>query len=320
MVYLVKNKLMPFFSVVIPLYNKEKYIAQTLETVLKQSFDDFEIVIINDGSNDKSEQIVQQFSDTRIKYFSTENHGAAAARNLGIEKSQSSYIAFLDADDLWLPNHLEELKNLIEKFPNAGMYCNRYQLIFENGSKYQPTFFGIADDYEGVIENYFAASLHYAIASSISIAVPKSVFAEVGNFKKYISSGQDTDMWIRIALHSTIIIGNKLTSSYLHYIEESLSKTAILQKQIKRFDEYQEQEKTNKSLKKYLDIYRMEYAMQYKMAGASEVSKSLYNQISKANLSVKSKTLYFLPKGLLQLLLKIKKSLRRNGIDFSIYN
>ena len=311
---------MSFFSIVIPLYNKEKYVAQTLQTVLKQNFSDFEIIIINDGSTDSSAKIVQGFSDTRIKYFSTENQGAAEARNLGIEKSTSPYIAFLDADDLWLENHLEELKNLIERFPNAGMYANRYQLIFKKGNTYQPSFFGIADDYEGVVKDYFAASLHYAIASSISIAVPKSIFAEVGNFKQYISSGQDTDMWIRIALHSKIIIGNKLTSSYLHFIEGSLSKTAILEKKIKRFDEYQDQEKSNPSLKKYLDLYRMEYAMQYKMAGASEVSKSLYKQISKANLSFKSKALYILPKGLLQLLLEVKHFLRRKGIYFSIYN
>ena len=311
---------MPFFSVVIPLYNKENYISQTLKTVLGQTFADFEIVIINDGSTDASEEIVRSFQDSRINYFSTKNQGAAAARNLGIEKATSPYIAFLDADDLWFENHLEELKNLIERFPNAGMYANRYQLIFKKGTTYQPSFFGIADDYEGVVKDYFASSLHYAIASSISIAIPKSIFAEVGNFKQYISSGQDTDMWIRIALHSKIIIGNKLTSSYLHFIEGSLSKTAILEKKIKRFDEYHEQEKLNPSLKKYLDLYRMEYAMQYKMAGASEVSKSLFKEISPANLSFKSKALYILPKGILLLLLKLKQSLRSNGIDFSIYN
>lgn len=311
---------MPVFSVVIPLYNKEKYIAQTLENVLKQRFTDFEIIVVNDGSTDASGKIVKSFSDARISYFSTANHGAAAARNFGIEKSTARYIAFLDADDLWMQNHLEELKKLIDRFPQAGMYCNRYQLIFENGSTYQPSFYGIDDTYEGVVEDYFAASLHYAVASSISVAVPKSIFSEIGNFKKYISSGQDTDMWIRIALHSKIIIGNKLTSSYLHYIEGSLSKTDILQKNIKRFDEYQDHEKSNLSLKKYLDLYRMEYAMQYKMAGASNESKSLYNQISKENLSVKSKALYILPKGILLLLLKIKQLLRRNGIDFSIYN
>ena len=311
---------MPVFSVVIPLYNKEKYIAQTLENVLKQRFTDFEIIVVNDGSTDASGKIVKSLSDARISYFSTANHGAAAARNFGIEKSTARYIAFLDADDLWMQNHLEELKKLIDRFPQAGMYCNRYQLIFENGSTYQPSFYGIDDTYEGVVEDYFAASLHYAVASSISVAVPKSIFSEIGNFKKYISSGQDTDMWIRIALHSKIIIGNKLTSSYLHYIEGSLSKTDILQKNIKRFDEYQDHEKSNLSLKKYLDLYRMEYAMQYKMAGASNESKSLYNQISKENLSVKSKALYILPKGILLLLLKIKQLLRRNGIDFSIYN
>ena len=80
------------------------------------------------------EEIILKFEDKRIKYFYQKNQGASETRNLGIEKSTSNYIAFLDADDLWLPNHLETLKNLIESYPNAGIYASRYQLVFKNST------------------------------------------------------------------------------------------------------------------------------------------------------------------------------------------
>lgn len=310
---------MPYFSVVIPLYNKEKYIQNTLESVLNQTFADYEIIIVNDGSTDDSEAIVKQFTDSRICYYKTENQGAADARNFGIDKASSDYIAFIDADDLWLENHLETLKNLISEFPNAGIYASRYQLIFKNKSVFIPNYFEISSNYMGPIEDYFHSSLHYAVASSISIAIPKNVFIKIGGFKNFITSGQDIDMWARIALKYPVVIGNEITASYLHYIDDSLSKTSILKKKLIRFEDYSEFEKTNSSLKKYLDIYRMEYALQYKIAGADKESKELYDAILKKNIPLKSKVLYQFPQVILILLLKFKRLLRHNGIDFSIY-
>lgn len=310
---------MQYFSVVIPLYNKEKYIQNTLESVLKQTFVDFEIIIVNDGSTDTSEAIVKQFTDNRIRYYKTENQGAADARNFGIDKASADYIAFIDADDLWFENHLETLKNLIEKYPNSGIYASRYQLIFKNKSVFIPSYFEISSDYMGPIEDYFLSSLYYAVASSISIVIPKNVFIKIGGFKNFITSGQDIDMWARIALKYPVVIGNEITASYLHYVDDSLSKTSILKKKIIRFEDYSEFEKTNSSLKKYLDIYRMEYALQYKIAGADKESKELYDAILKENIPLKSKILYRLPQFILIFLLKFKRFLRHNGIDFSVY-
>ena len=112
-------------SIVIPLYNKGFIIHKTIKSVLEQTFTDFEVVIVNDGSTDSSFEIVSQFSDKRIKLFQQENKGAASARNVGIEKATSNLIAFLDADDFWYPNHLEELVKLADnnKFL-IGITCN----------------------------------------------------------------------------------------------------------------------------------------------------------------------------------------------------
>lgn len=310
---------MSFFSIVIPLYNKETYIENTIKSVLNQTFTDFEVVIVNDGSTDKSVEKVSQFNDSRIKIINQKNQGASVTRNTGLENASSEFIAFLDADDLWFPNHLEVLKELIEKHPNVGIYASRYQLIFKNNHVYTPEFKGITSEFSGIITDYFESSFHYAVATSSSIVVPAKIFEEVGNFKPYISSGQDTDMWLRIALKHPVAISNKVTASYLHFVEDSLSKTSILEKKIKQFNEYKEDEATHPNLKKYLDLYRMEYAMQYKIAGENKNSKTLFEQIDLKNISWKSKLLYRLPRFLLLSLLSFKRYLRSWGIDFSVY-
>lgn len=307
------------FSIVIPLYNKASFIENTIKSVLNQSFLNYEIIVINDGSTDESEEKVLELKDPRIQLFTQKNQGASVARNLGIEKSKFDYIAFLDADDLWLENHLETLKNLIENFPSAGIFASRYQLFFKEGKISIPKFKGISEDFYGIVPDYFDASLNYAVATSSSIAVPKHVFEKIGNFKSKISSGQDVDMWIRIASKYPVALSAEITASYLYYIENTLSKTPILEKKLKDFVDYKLEEESNPSLKKYLDIYRMEYAMQYKIAGANKQSKELYDDILKNNIPLKTKIIYYLPQWILTLLLKFKRLLRKNGVDFSIY-
>ena len=310
---------MPFFSVLIPLYNKEKFIKNTLQSILNQTFSDFEIIIVNDGSTDESEQIVLQFEDSRIRYYTQKNEGAASARNFGIDKANANYIAFIDADDLWYDNHLETLKSVIEEFPDAGIYASRYELVYKNKSTSVSVFNCLNAQYKGYVKDYFYSTQNNSLSLTLVTVIPKEVFVEIGNFNSSISSGQDIDMWARIALKYPVVIGNKITASYLHYIDDSLSKTSILKKKLIRFEDYSEYEKTNSSLKKYLDIYRMEYALQYKIVGANKESKEFYDAILKDNIPLKSKILYHFPKTILVGLLKFKRYLRNYGIDFSVY-
>src|SRR5690554_2358538 len=106
------------FSVVIPLYNKEKYISLTLKSVLNQSFKDFEILIVNDGSTDRSVEVVKKFDDSRIRLVDQPNAGVSAARNKGIKEAKFDWVAFLDADDRWDVEFLSEIANAIKKYPN----------------------------------------------------------------------------------------------------------------------------------------------------------------------------------------------------------
>ena len=122
-----------FFSVVIPVYNKEKEIRSTLETVLVQSFIDFEVVLVDDGSSDGSMEIVKGIKDSRIRLFSQKNQGVSAARNAGIRQAVGQYIALLDADDRWEPSYLKEQYDLIQKYPQCGVFAVNYSYVYVGG-------------------------------------------------------------------------------------------------------------------------------------------------------------------------------------------
>ncbi|GAA4268109.1 glycosyltransferase family 2 protein [Hyunsoonleella aestuarii] len=310
---------MPFFSVVIPLYNKEDYIEDTLKSVMNQTFTDFEIIIVDDGSTDKSLLKINSFEDLRIKVFHQNNQGASASRNKGIELAKANIIAFLDADDIWLPNHLETLKNLVNDFPNCGLYCSRYQTKLTKRKIIKHSFSDvIADNFRGIIPDFFKASLMHRVAHTSALAIHKNIFAKYGVFDLDISSGQDLDLWVRIGAYSDVAISNEITSIYRFEIPNTLSKTSFLKKNLIDFKKFETLEQTNKSLKQFLDLYRLEYAIHYRMAGSILNSKMLLKEI-RSKIPVKSKILLNLHPKLLQLLLKTKHLLKRIGFNFTIY-
>ncbi|MFY0715144.1 glycosyltransferase [Seonamhaeicola sp. NFXS20] len=311
---------MAFFSVIIPLFNKENFIEDTLNSVLNQTFTDFEVIIVNDGSTDNSISKINAIKDSRVNIFSQKNSGASAARNKGIELAKGSLIAFLDADDLWLPNHLKVLANLFNDFTNCGLYCSRYKTKISRKKIIENDLTNcIEDNYRGIVSDFFKASLKNRIAHTSALAIPKHILDEYGVFDVNISSGQDLDLWIRIAAHCNVAISNEITSIYRFEIQESLSKTNILSKKLIDFKKFEALEKTNKSLKIFLDHYRLEYALHYRVSGSISKSGELLKEIT-SDISLKSKILLKLPPKLLQVLLKVKHYLRKKGIDFTIYH
>jgi len=307
-------------SIVIPLYNKGFIIQKTIASILEQTFTDFEIIIVNDGSTDSSLEIVSQFFDERIKIIKQENKGAAAARNLGIEKATYNLIAFLDADDFWYPNHLEELIKLYHDFPNCGMYCNRFQTkIAKNRTLNNSYSYNIRDDYRGIIPNFFEASLINRVAFSSSILISKQVLLENNCFNSNVSSGQDVELWTKIGITNLVAINNKSTVIYNFDLPNSLTKTPITKKTLMDFSQFAAAEKENKSLKKFLDVYRLEYALQFKIAGSSIQSQFYLKEIT-TKIPLKTKILLQLPVFALRFFLKIKHYLKRFGIDFTVYH
>lgn len=198
-------------SIVIPLYNKEKQIEGTLKSVLSQTFSDFEIVIVDDGSTDHSADVVEGINDPRIRLIRQINSGVSAARNRGIEEAKYELIALLDGDDEWKPNYLETQVELVRKYPQCDVFCCNYEF---RDSKYHVTSTTIRklkfSGSDGLLENYFeVASCSHPPISSISIVVRKSAIQAVGGFPVGIKSGEDLLTWAKLAVRFQIAYSTK---------------------------------------------------------------------------------------------------------------
>ena len=204
------------FSVVIPLYNKERYVTRAVESVLAQTSRDFEIIVVDDGSTDGGASLVERTFGSRLRVVRQENQGVSAARNRGIAESKSGMIAFLDADDAWSPDFLEAMERLIKSHPQAGAYAAAYDVVTRLGYRRKATFRGIDQrPWEGVIPGYFKASaLGEPPVSSSSVAIPKKVFEDVGYFSLNERYGEDLDMWGRIALRYPIVFTTEVKATH----------------------------------------------------------------------------------------------------------
>jgi glycosyltransferase involved in cell wall biosynthesis len=207
----------PSVSVVIPLYNKERHIARAIQSVLSQNGSDFELLVVNDGSTDGSAEVLKSFTDPRIRLVHREHvnsGGGHAARNLGIAESRADLIAFLDADDEWMPEHLGTLERLAEEYPACGIYASAYVMLEPGGKLNAPVFVGIpAYPWEGVIPNYFRSAASYPVWTS-AVAVPRRVLDSVGLFPVGVPRGGDVDMWSRIAIRYPICYSTRVGAVY----------------------------------------------------------------------------------------------------------
>ena len=189
-------------SVVIPLYNKEKQIVNTLHSVLRQTFQNFEIVIVDDGSTDNSVHEVKKVYDIHIRIIHQKNAGVSAARNKGIEEAKYDLIAFLDADDKWKPEYLEIQYYLFQKYPECSVYACRYDFLDSNGNVSDTIIRKLPFQTEdGVLTNYFeVASCSNPPLWTSAIVVKKNAIQAIGGFPVGIKSGEDLLTWARLAV------------------------------------------------------------------------------------------------------------------------
>ena len=175
---------MPKLSVVIPLWNKEPYVKNTLESVRDQTYTDFEILVINDGSTDGSADIVQAFADPRLRLIVQQHQGISAARNRGISEAGGDLIAFLDADDEWLPTFLETIVRLYKDCPQAGIFSTAYKFKKPGGYFEKAKYTHLPDPpWEGILPNYFRSAQSRSPVTLTSATVfKKSVFGAAGSF------------------------------------------------------------------------------------------------------------------------------------------
>lgn len=310
---------MAFFTVIIPLYNKEKYIENAIKSVLNQTFTDFNLVIVNDCSTDKSVEIASKYiSDTVEIIHHKKNAGLAAARNSGIKNTNSNYITYLDADDLWKPTFLESIFQLIQNFPEARIFGTNYEEIWGaviknplNGSEILPI------DFTGYI-NFFKINVKQGIYTHGSVCFHKEVFEKIGYYNEDIGFSEDLDFNIRANYNFKLAYDNSVQMSYFMQTENQLTQSSLLNKTIPDFDTYENWAKTNSDLKKYLDFERYVLGKRLKKNNDLRWKKMIANIDSK-NLNWKQNVLLKMPRFILNMLDKLKSFLLKLGIKTSTY-
>lgn len=208
----MNNDRIPEVSIITAAYNSEKYIAETIESVLGQTFTDWEYIIIDDGSNDNTNKIIKKYADDkRIKYVYQENQKQAMARNNAFKISNGKYIAILDADDTWAPTKLEKQVELMKKTPNVGLIYTNWQRIDENGCFLKTT--PVPDITADPLRNQI---IHNTIPFS-SFLIRKSCINRELHNEKYLYTG-DCYLTIKITLngHSFGYINEKMLYYRVH--------------------------------------------------------------------------------------------------------
>ena len=307
---------MPVISVVIPVYNKEKFIENTIYSVLNQTLSDFELIIVDDSSTDKSLSIIDSIKDKRIKTYSIKNSGVSKSRNYGVEKSSSNLIAFLDADDLWKNNHLEQLYKLYLENPNCGMYAMSY-IKNINFKSYKKSYFGLSN-FSGILENFFTSSSVDCIASSSSVMIPLNVFKKINGFNENLKKREDTALWIKIALNykiafSTITTVEIVITEHGNHLSKSHENPWYF------FDLFKFQEQNNVDLKKFLDLNRFSEAINFKLNKEHNNFKIITKSINYRNLNFKQKILIKTPFRILLFLKKIQSCLLEKNIYITTF-
>ena len=298
------------FSIIIPLYNKAPYIEKAICSVLVQTFQEFEVIVVNDGSTDNGLSIVEdlihksknQNPKSQIIFINQPNTGVSTTRNNGVKLARYEYIAFLDADDWWEPTYLEEMKKLIVEFPDAGIYgCSYYKV--KNGQS-NPANIGVEPGFKKGYINYFkvyAKSMWMPLWTGATV-VKKSIFESENGFKPNLKLGEDFDLWVRVALKHPVAFLNYPLANYNQDVD--LVSRAVIEHKlyppethcIFNLDYLLKEENRNPDLKNMLDKLRIYSLLRYRIQKTypSELKKEIDKIIFK-NQPLESYLKYKLP-------------------------
>ncbi|WP_338731169.1 glycosyltransferase family 2 protein [Mangrovimonas cancribranchiae] len=284
----------PFFSIIIPLYNKEYFVKNTITSILNQSFKDFEIIVVNDGSTDNSLDIVKTFKDQRIRVLTTKNQGVSSARNYGIKKANAKYIAFLDADDLWETSYLQTIHNLIIGYPKESIFASALKI--KKGGNYHLSKYKDLDLKKGETArlNYFKSSKKQSILHCSSVVIKKTIFKKIGGFNSNLKTGEDTDLWIRIGLKYPVVFIHKYLVTHLALNSGLTSTNRSYFKPI-NFSEY-ENKSQDIDFKSFLNKNKFSSALKLKITKDMRCFNQLKQTINFDMLSVKQRLALTVPR------------------------
>jgi glycosyltransferase involved in cell wall biosynthesis len=195
---------MPTFSVIIPTFNRERFVTEAVQSVLRQACRDFEIIVIDDGSTDNTREALEPYKNA-IRYLHQDNRGVSAARNAGIEQATGDWISFLDSDDLWLEEYLLTQNRNIGELPHAVAHVTNAATVFEDGRR--SDLFGeihllekFGDNHRMVFERPYGLIVGHSHFFLQSTVIRRDVLLEAGLFKPHLSIAEDRDVMARVAL------------------------------------------------------------------------------------------------------------------------
>lgn len=285
----------PRFSIIVPLYNKAPYVRKALDSIVSQTFTDWECIIVDDGSTDGSLDVVRDFvrndgmsrlrlnepltlNDGRLTILGQLNAGVAAARNNGVAKSHGEYVCFLDADDWWEPTYLEEMSQLIGAYPDAGLYGCDYYYVKNGKMKIYPKNAEGYIDYCKVYTDCKAMPIHPNGA-----IIPRNVFDEIGGFNPSIKMGEDFILFMQIVLKYKVAFLNK---QLVYFNQDADPKWRAITKLHKPehhmlwyVSHWEEIERTNAAYEAMIDMLRVKSLLPYWLsdeyhdAAAAELKK-----------------------------------------------
>lgn len=282
------------FSVIIPLYNKVQYVERAILSVLAQTYTDYELIIVDDGSTDGSANAVAQMEENnqqlslmqkcgRFLFVKQQNKGAGAARNNGTNISKGDYLCFLDADDWWADGFLEGINYLINDFPEAGAYGTAY--YYYKNAHGRILDYALPKDFCVGYINYFrcyADSMQMPLWTG-AVAIPNNVFVEFCGFSEKLTLGEDFYLWVRIALKYKVAFLNKPLSYYFQDLQASQRAVGRLHDpkthMLWGLDDLEPVEKTNEDYKRLIDklrvtgLYQYYLDKRYKNAAIQELKK-----------------------------------------------
>lgn len=290
------------FSVIMPLYNKASYVAKAINSVLSQTYSDFELVIMDDGSSDGSYEVVRDLINgyNKCHIYRQRNAGPGVARNNAVSMSKGEYLCFLDADDWWAPTFLEKMDGLIQAYPEAQIFGTNYYYV-KNGR--QRVCVTTAET--GYI-NYcrtFSEKLQMPLWTGAT-CVSRPVFEEFGGFRPHIKIGEDFDLWIKVALKYKVAFLNDPQS---YYYQDSDPQWRLVGRMhdpkaniLWNLDYLEDEERTNPDYKRLIDSLRTNglvsyyLSRQYRDVAKQELKKVDWNNQPKRMQAFYTRPIWYL--------------------------
>jgi len=188
----------PLVSTIVPAFNAERYLGLAIDSILDQTYSNIEVLVVDNASTDTTAQVIKGYGD-KVRYLREDTKGPAAARNRGLQESKGEYIAFLDSDDLWLPDKTERQVRFLTEHPEYGIVYSQYEYIDENGELYDNKWGRVCTQTGWVFEDLLRHELQIGIGTMM---IRRSSLEEAGNFNEKLITAEDTDLFIRLAKYS----------------------------------------------------------------------------------------------------------------------